>query len=66
MTRIDRWNRGELRRYHLDGGAVLVCSSKPRRAAIIPAWCAHITAPVDRIEAAAILRAARTNPARRA
>ncbi len=62
--RIDRWNGGDLRRYHLPSGAILVTSRNsftgkilPPR--VIPAFCHHISVPVSRQEAVAALRAAR-------
>lgn len=60
-VRVDRWNAGRLRRYHLASGAVAVVlrHAGVRRCAVLPAWCNHISVPVTPAALAAALREAR-------
>lgn len=53
--RIDRWNANTLRRYHLKSGAIAV-SRADRSCVVIPAFCRHISVPVDRKTVADQLR----------
>lgn len=68
--RIDRWNAGELRRYHHPSRAVLVTGYNRRTgkklAAIIPACSAHISCPLGRDVASVILRQWRAEGATKA
>ena len=56
--RIDRYNSNTLRRYHLGNGTIVVVGTD-RKAKVLPAFCNHISAPVDRSEAATAIMAAR-------
>lgn len=59
--RIDRWNCGEMRRYHHPSRAILVTGYNPRTgrklASIIPASTpCGVVVPLERMRAAEILR----------
>lgn len=57
---IDRWNGGDLRRYHHASGAILVSHRNyytgRKSACVIPAFCRYAQADMPRDRAAAILR----------
>ena len=52
-AKVDRWDAGTLRRYHI-GRAVLVVSRNDGRRSVrvIPACCAHIMVEIEPAEAA--------------
>ncbi|WP_158083520.1 hypothetical protein [Manganibacter manganicus] len=58
--RIDRWNCGTMRRYHHSSRAILVCYRNDitgdKLACIIPAFSWNVSIPVDRSQAAEMLR----------
>ena len=61
--RIERWNDGTLRRYHLESGAVLAVSRHkgvPRMCVVFPASTPNIACPITPEMMAHILRKERS------